>query len=107
MARGTEPTPPAAEGKKILVMTIRTTDPCKTLMKIAALQVLPDYICNYGTIKTVFPRKEIVVTILECAEVIVQQLPQRRLMWLPPSVNIGFVAPRHCSSFVLLTKVAI
>jgi len=42
MAQGTEPTPPTAEDKKILVVAIRTTNPSKTLMKIAVLQVFPD-----------------------------------------------------------------
>jgi len=37
MAGWTEPTTSTTESKKILVVTIRTTNPCKSLLKIPAV----------------------------------------------------------------------
>jgi hypothetical protein len=80
--RGTrlrEPASTTTEGEEILMVTIGTAYPGKTLIKITTFQVLPDYVRNYWAKEAIFTREEIVVPVLELIKVMIEQLPQRRL----------------------------
>jgi len=106
MALWTEPASPTAEGEEVLMVTIGAAHTGKTLLKVTTFQVLPNYMRNYWAEEAIFTTEEIVITILECFEMIIKQLPQRRLPRSSAPTNLRFFAPIHCIPFVLLTKAA-
>ncbi|MBB5347257.1 hypothetical protein HNQ81_000970 [Desulfoprunum benzoelyticum] len=52
------------------MQTIGAAHTCKTLLKVTTFEVLPDYMRNSRAEEAVFTREEIVVTILEFINVV-------------------------------------
>ena len=75
MTTGTEPTTPTAEGKKILVMTVKATDTCKAFSQIAALEIPLHDFWNYWTEVTIFPHTGMIILHKEFSVVLLNDTP--------------------------------
>jgi len=80
------------------VVAVRAADPRKTFAQIAALQIGPHRIGNDRPLVAVYPEKLLIVIPLEPFKMVVEQLPQRRLLRLPRVVNGRAVPLQHLPS---------